>query len=90
MVKSEELREEIVEKYKLDVIDEWAFASSNPSAYCMYRSTDLKKEYCFSIKCSGKITSYILSYEDEKRKMKYVYLGTEREDFEKALMTTLA
>lgn len=91
MVKSEKLRKEIVEKYKLDVIDEWTFTSvsSNPSAYCMYRSTDLKKEYCFSIKCSGKITSYILSYEDEKRRMKYVYLGTEREDFEKALMTTL-
>lgn len=43
MIKSEKLRKEIVEKYKLDVIDEWTFVSSNPSAYCMYRSTDLKK-----------------------------------------------
>ena len=88
MIKSEEIRKEIVEKYKLDVIDEWTFANSHPSAYCMYRTNDLK-EYCFSIKCSKTLTSYILSYEDEKRIMKYVYLGTERKDFEKALMETL-
>lgn len=89
MIKSEKLRKEIVGKYKLDVIDEWTFISLNPSAYCMYRSTDLKKEYCFSIKCSEKVTSYILSYEDSKRRIVNLYLGTEREAFEKALMTAL-
>ena len=88
MIKSEEIRKEIVEKYKLDVIDEWTFISSKPSAYCIYRTNDLK-EYCFSVKYGETLTSYILSYEDEKRVMKYIYLGTERKDFEKALMETL-
>lgn len=87
-IESEEIRKTIIEKYKLDVIDKWTFASSHPTAYCMYRNSDLK-EYCFSIKCSKTLTSYIISYEDEKRIMKYVYLGTERKEFEKALMTTL-